>query len=145
MFDHSHADPAHPHRATANPWASQRHSYADRLYNGQYNMSGPAYSPCFKFFTPAEAVAKSRGLARLIADTGAAASPTSNGEYQFKRPVGAGELVEDPCALFQEAYPPLCASDSALLRTPLGAEEHFAQYLIRDESPLKGCFQHASA
>ena len=36
-------------------WDTQRHSYADRLYNGQYNMSGPAYSPCFKFFTPAEA------------------------------------------------------------------------------------------
>ena len=56
MFDHSHADPAHPHRATANPWASQRHSYADRLYNGQYNMSGPAYLPTD--LTPSQSLQK---------------------------------------------------------------------------------------
>ncbi|QBM10881.1 Major capsid protein [Caprine alphaherpesvirus 1] len=152
MFDHGQGDPAHPHRATVNPWASQRHSYGDRLYNGQYNMSGasPIYSPCFKFFTPSEVSAKDRCMGRLIAEVGAGVSrSTSDTELQFKQPPGAGELVEDPCALFQEAYPPLCASDAALLRDRGAAEaaaaegrleeSHFAQYLIRDASPVKGC------
>ncbi|AQM74704.1 major capsid protein [Bovine alphaherpesvirus 5] len=157
MFDHGQGDPAHPHRATVNPWASQRHSYGDRLYNGQYNMSGasPVYSPCFKFFTPAEVSAKDRCMGRLIAEVGAGVSrSTSDTELQFKQPPGTGELVEDPCALFQEAYPPLCASDAALLRDRLAAgagaragaaaegrleEGHFAQYLIRDASPVRGC------
>ncbi|ASW27088.1 major capsid protein [Beluga whale alphaherpesvirus 1] len=144
MFDHTQGDPAYPHRATNNPWASQRHSYADRLYNGQYNMSGtsPIYSPCFKFFTPSEVESKGRCVAQLVAEAGTAVSrSTTATEVQFKRPPGARELVEDPCGMFQEAYPPLCASDAALLRTrPTGdAETHFAQYLIRDASPLKGC------
>nr|APQ35048.1 major capsid protein [Equid alphaherpesvirus 1] len=148
MYDHTQGDPAYPSRATVNPWASQRNSYGDRLYNGKYNLNGasPVYSPCFKFFTPTEVEAKGRNMTQLIADVGASVAPsTSNTEIQFKRPHGSTDLVEDPCSLFQEAYPLLSSTDTALLRTPhigeIGADEgHFAQYLIRDESPLKGCF-----
>ncbi|QBN85138.1 major capsid protein-like protein [Phocid alphaherpesvirus 1] len=150
MFDHTQGDPSHPNRATINPWASQRNSYGDRLYNGAYNLSGasPIYSPCFKFFTPTEVETKCRCLSQLITETGSTLAPnTSNTEFQFKRPSGSSELVEDPCGLFQEAYPPLVSSDVALLRTSnvgeFGVEEsHLAQYLIRDGSPLKGCLSH---
>ncbi|ACT88339.1 major capsid protein [Felid alphaherpesvirus 1] len=152
MFDHSQGDPAYPNRATINPWASQRHSYGDRLYNGAYNLSGasPVYSPCFKFFTPTEVENKHRSLAQLLVETGSSLAPsTASTEIQFKRPPGASELVEDPCGLFQEAYPPLSSSDIALLRTSnnneRGTDEtHLAQYLIRDGSPLKGCIANAS-
>ncbi|AAG45756.1 UL19 major capsid protein [Meleagrid alphaherpesvirus 1] len=147
MYDHKQGDPAYPFRATNNPWASQRYSYADRLYNGTYNLSGasPLFSPSYKFFTPAEVCSKTRCLDKLITEAGSAPSAsTSDGEIQFKRPVGSTELTEDPCSLFQEAYPILCATDKALLLsytkgTTDGSESHLAQYLIRDSSPIGGC------
>ncbi|SCL76954.1 major capsid protein [Spheniscid alphaherpesvirus 1] len=147
MYDHSFPDAAFPSRATNNPWASQRNSYGDRLYNGAYNLSGasPIYSPCFKFFTTTEVAAKCRCLVRLITEAGSAiAMFPSDTEYQFKRPAGSTEMTEDPCGLFQEAYPPLCSTDQALMRTQrageIGADEtHYAQYLIRDASPVRGC------
>ncbi|AQS79197.1 major capsid protein VP5 [Ateline alphaherpesvirus 1] len=147
MYDHTQGDPARPFAATANPWASQRFSYGDLLYNGAYHLNGasPAHSPCFKFFTPGEITARHRCLERLITETGAAVSTaTAATDVQFKRPPGSRELVEDPCALFQEAYPTTCASDPALLRSAARAhdggarETHLMQYLILDASPLKG-------
>lgn len=147
MYDHQQGDPAYPFRATNNPWASQRLSYADKLYNGVYNLSGasPLFSPTYKFFTPAEVCCKTRCLDKLIGEAGSAlASFASDGEVQFKRPIGSTELTEDPCSLFQEAYPILCATDKALLRaystgTTDNPETHLAQYLIRDASPIGGC------
>nr|AEW89385.1 major capsid protein [Human alphaherpesvirus 3]AGC94529.1 mayor capsid protein [Human alphaherpesvirus 3]AKE13378.1 major capsid protein [Human alphaherpesvirus 3]AKG57933.1 ORF40 [Human alphaherpesvirus 3] len=147
MFDHTQSDVAYTDRATLNPWASQKHSYGDRLYNGTYNLTGasPIYSPCFKFFTPAEVNTNCNTLDRLLMEAKAVASQSSTDtEYQFKRPPGSTEMTQDPCGLFQEAYPPLCSSDAAMLRTAhageTGADEvHLAQYLIRDASPLRGC------
>ncbi|BAB16527.1 UL19 protein [Gallid alphaherpesvirus 3] len=147
MYDHRQGDPAYPFRATNNPWASQKFSYADKLYNGTYNLSGasPLFSPTYKFFTPAEVCCKSRCLDKLISEAGSAvAAFASDGEVQFKRPVGSTELIEDPCSLFQEAYPLLCATDKALLRTYFAGgadnpETHLAQYLIKDASPIGGC------
>ncbi|AID52721.1 major capsid protein [Falconid herpesvirus 1] len=147
MYDHSQGDPAYPFRATINPWASQRFSYADRLYNGLYNLSGasPLFSPTYKFFTASEVISRTRCLSKLIVEAGAATMAFgSDGEVQFRRPPGSTELTEDPCALFQEAFPLFCATDRALLRThnsaePANAETHMAQYLIRDTSPVAGC------
>nr|QBH80090.1 UL19 [Human alphaherpesvirus 2]QBH83649.1 UL19 [Human alphaherpesvirus 2] len=146
MYDHGQSDPARPFAATANPWASQRFSYGDLLYNGAYHLNGasPVLSPCFKFFTAADITAKHRCLERLIVETGSAVSTaTAASDVQFKRPPGCRELVEDPCGLFQEAYPITCASDPALLRSARDGEAHarethFTQYLIYDASPLKG-------
>nr|AHM96067.1 major capsid protein [Papiine alphaherpesvirus 2] len=148
MYDHSQGDPAQGCAATANPWASQRFSYGDLLYNGAYRLNGasPVLSPCFKFFTAADITARHRCLERLITETGSAVSTaTATSDVQFKRPPGCRELVEDPCGLFQEAYPPACASDPALLRKyrdgdaqAHGPETHFMQYLIHDASPLRG-------
>ncbi|BAP00698.1 major capsid protein; VP5 [Pteropodid alphaherpesvirus 1] len=146
MYDHTQSDPSRPFAATANPWASQRFSYGDLLYNGAYHLNGasPVLSPCYKFFTASDVTAKHRCLERLIVETGAAVSTaTATIDVQFKRPPGCRELVEDPCSLFQEAYPITCASDPALLRAARNneahvRESHFMQYLIRDASPLKG-------
>ncbi|ADO13809.1 major capsid protein [Saimiriine alphaherpesvirus 1] len=147
MYDHTQGDPSRPFAATANPWASQRFSYADLLYNGAYHLNGasPVHSPCFKFFTAGDIAARHRCLERLIAETGAAVSTaTAATDVQFKRPPGCRELVEDPCGLFQEAYPPTCSSDPALLRAAVHnreggvRESHMMQYLILDASPLRG-------
>lgn len=146
MYDHGQSDPSRAFAATANPWASQRFSYGDLLYNGAYHLNGasPVLSPCFKFFTSADIAAKHRCLERLIVETGSAVSTaTAASDVQFKRPPGCRELVEDPCGLFQEAYPLTCASDPALLRSARNGEAHarethFAQYLVYDASPLKG-------
>ncbi|AAG27215.1 major capsid protein [Cercopithecine alphaherpesvirus 9] len=147
MFDHSQADVSYTDRATINPWASQRYSYGDKLYNGSYNLSGasPLYSPCFKFFTPMEIKNQCNILDRLILESRAVCSQSpADTEYQFKRPPGSNELTQDPCTLFQEGYPPLCASDLALLTAarninPTTSETHLAQYLIYDASPIRGC------
>nr|ABO26205.1 UL19-like [Anatid alphaherpesvirus 1] len=147
MYDHSQGDPSYPFRATNNPWASQEQSYGDRLFNGKYNLSGASqiYSPCYKFFTPAEVEGKRKCLLKMVLEAGSAlAMFPGDTETQFKRPRGSTELTEDPCGLFQEAYPILCSTDQALLRTVGtsdigGAETHLAQYLIRDASPIKGC------
>uniref|UniRef100_A0AAU0K766 Major capsid protein n=1 Tax=Anatid alphaherpesvirus 2 TaxID=3080522 RepID=A0AAU0K766_9ALPH len=147
MYDHEQGDPAYPFRATNNPWASQRGSYGDRLYNGAFNLSGasPLFSPSYKFFTASEVCAKTRCLVKLVSEAGSAAAAfSSDGEVQFKRPAGSTEYTEDPCGLFQEAYPALCATDKALLRAHANGdsdkpETHMAQYLIRDMSPVSGC------
>ncbi|QPO25152.1 major capsid protein [Bovine alphaherpesvirus 2] len=146
MYDHSQGDPSRPFAATANPWASQRFSYADLLYNGAYHLNGasPVFSPCYKFFTAGDITQRHRCLERLIVEAGAAASgATAATDVQFKRPAGSRELVEDPCGLFQEAYPTTCASDPALLRMARDGdcgprESHLLQYLIYDASPLRG-------
>ncbi|AMB16992.1 major capsid protein [Macropodid alphaherpesvirus 1] len=146
IYDHTQSDPSYPSLATANPWASQRLSYGDLLYNGAYNLNGasPVLSPAYKFFTKNEIVSKCRNLNKLITEAGSAVSTaTSNSPIQFKRPEGSKELVEDPCSLFQEAYPITCATDPALLRETrpnetYGRESHFMQYLVHDASPLRG-------
>lgn len=147
MYDHEQGDPAYPFRATNNPWASQRFSYGDMLYNGSFNLNGssPLYSPCHKFFTGSEVCAKTRCLAKLICEIGASSAAFSaDAEVQFKRPAGSTDLTQDPSAVFQEAYPILCSTDKALLRTNASGdadnpETHMAQYLIHDSSPIAGC------
>ncbi|AEB97339.1 major capsid protein [Gallid alphaherpesvirus 1] len=148
MYDHSTPDAAHPSRATNNAWASQKYSVGDKMYNARrgFITASDFYSPLSKFMTPSRAEDKSRCLARLMRDSSAAiSSVTGDTEYQFVAPPGANELVTDPCAMFQEAFPPLCSSDKVLFATYEGPnrasgsgarENHFAQYLIHDKSPI---------
>ncbi len=118
------------------------------MYNARrgFITASDFYSPLSKFMTPSRAEDKSRCLARLMRDSSAAiSSVTGDTEYQFVAPPGANELVTDPCAMFQEAFPPLCSSDKVLFATYEGPnrasgsgarENHFAQYLIHDKSPI---------
>ncbi|AAQ73726.1 ICP5 [Psittacid alphaherpesvirus 1] len=150
MYDHTTPDAAFPSRATNNPWASQRFSLGDRMYNARrgFIVTSDFFSPLGKFMTPSRVEDKNRCLARLLRESATAVSSvTGNTEFQFVAPVGSNELITDPCAIFQEAYPILCASDKALFasyenpRKAVGTgarENHFAQYLIHDASPLSG-------
>lgn len=154
MYDHSVPDAAFPSRATNNPWGSQRFSLGDRMYNARrgFIVTSDFFSPFSKFMTPSRVEDRNKCLARLIRESSAAlSSVTGNTEFQFVAPLGSHELITDPCAIFQEAYPILSASDKALFasyenpRRAVGTgvrENHFAQYLIHDASPLAGALKH---
>ncbi|UOO01054.1 major capsid protein [Psittacid alphaherpesvirus 5] len=150
MYDHSVADSANPSRATVNPWASQKFSLGDRLYNAErgFIVSTEYYSPCAKFFSPNRIVERGKCLLKIIRDAASTLETTTGDtEYQFIAPPGSDELITDPCALLQEVYPILCASDPALFasfdvknatRRSMTRENHYAQYLIYDNSPIAG-------
>ncbi|AHA93344.1 Major capsid protein [Chelonid alphaherpesvirus 5] len=150
LYDHSFPDPAHRHRATANPWASQRFSLGDVLYNTSYTHTATHstfYSPCAKFFTAPDVAARNKGLLKMLADYGkSVVRATTRTDYQFKSPVHSRELTRDPCAFFQEAYPAMCSSDASLFRkyktsetmSEAHDEQYYAQYLVEDHSPLQG-------
>ncbi|AIU39276.1 major capsid protein [Testudinid alphaherpesvirus 3] len=150
LFDHSFPDPAFPFRATNNPWASQKFSLGDVVYNTGYNQSvthNTFISPCAKFFTAQEIVSKNKSFLKMLSDFDKTMSTSSSKtDYQFKSPVSSRELVRDPCAFFQEAYPPLCSTDASLFRkyhtnaayVNAHEENYFSQYLIEDASPLQG-------
>ncbi|QEG54039.1 Major capsid protein [Cacatuid alphaherpesvirus 2] len=156
MYDHSVPDPAFPSRASNNPWASQKHSIGDRMYNARrgFIVTSDFFSPLSKFMTPSRVEDRNKCLARLLRESASAmSSVTGNTEFQFTAPTGTHELITDPCGLLQEAYPILSASDKALFasyenpRKAVGAgmrENYFAQYLIHDASPLAGALKHGS-
>nr|WPS63835.1 MAG: putative major capsid protein [Ardenna herpesvirus] len=155
MYDHTTPDAAFPSRATNNPWASQRFSLGDRIYNARrgFIVTSDFFSPLSKFMTPSRVEDKNKCLARLLRESATAlSSVTGNTEFQFVAPVGSHELITDPCAVFQEAYPILCASDKALFASyenPRKAvatgvkENYYAQYLIHDASPLAGAMKYS--
>lgn len=151
LYDHSLSDPAHEYRSTVNPWASQKGSLGDVLYNvGQRQMCTPGmYSPCRQFFHTENILKNNRGFYTLITEysnrlRGAPASSCT--DYQYVVINGTDVFLEQPCQFFQEAYPTLSASHRAMLDEYMShrashSPVHISQYLIEEVAPVKRLFK----
>lgn len=150
FYDHTIPDPAFPFRATNNPWASQKYSVNDVIYNPEYNLQlthNAFYSPCSKFFNSQEIISKNKSLLKMISEYSRTMSRTTDKtDYQFSTPACSEELIRDPCSFFQETFPALCCTDTSLFQkyqTNIQCvnsydENYYSSYLIEDDSPLQG-------
>lgn len=141
LYDHTQPDPAYPTRATNNPWASQRFSLGDILYNTAFNIANTntLFSPSAKFFTTSTVLSNNKSFSQALAAYSTfASSINADTSYQLNGVDLSRELTKDPCAYFQECYPILSASDPSLFDRPTNAVEVQldAQYFNLGDTPL---------
>ncbi|ATA58254.1 Major capsid protein [Eptesicus fuscus gammaherpesvirus] len=151
LYDHSIPDPAYEFRSTANPWASQRGSLGDVLYNSSYRqLATPGiYSPCRQFFNRDEILKNNKGLFTLITEYSARLSghpATSTTDLQYVVVNGTDVFLEQPCQFLQEAFPTLSASHRSLMDEFMSSKTthapvHMNQYLIEETAPVRRLFK----
>ncbi|AFX83400.1 a86 [Rat cytomegalovirus ALL-03] len=149
LYDHKLPD-AQTFYSTNNPWASQRGSLGDVLYNARnreklgHNPS--VYSPCSQFFTTDEIIASNKTLFKTVDEYLCRAQDCIHGDtdLQYIRVEGTDALVEKPCRFLQEAITQHCSTTQALLESQLKGnntlgldETHFGNYSIRETIPLQ--------
>ncbi|AGY30708.1 ORF25 [Retroperitoneal fibromatosis-associated herpesvirus] len=147
LYDHSLPDPAYEYRATNNPWASQRGSLGDVLYNTTFRQAAlpGMHSPCRQFFNKEDILRHNRGLFTLVNEYSArlaGAPATSTTDLQYVVINGTDVFLDQPCHLLQEAFPTLAASHRAMLdeymsNTRTHAPVHMGNYLIEEVAPVK--------
>ncbi|AAK57130.1 T86 [Tupaiid betaherpesvirus 1] len=120
LYDHAEPN-GHTFASTVNPWASQKGSLGDVLYNlahrDRLGYNSRLYSPCTQFFSTEEILRANRTLFRTIDEYLTRSRDCIRGdtEIQYVCVDGTEGLVEKPCQLFQEAYPIYMSSTPGLL------------------------------
>ncbi|AAM22125.1 major capsid protein [Suid gammaherpesvirus 3] len=147
LYDHSLPDPAHEYRSTVNPWASQRGSLGDILYNSTYRqVAAPGiYSPCKPFFNKEELLKNNKSFYTMVNEYSQRVggyTTSSNTELQYVVINGTDLFLEQPCMFLQEAFPTLSASHRAMLDEYMSAKTthapvHLGQYFIEETAPVK--------
>nr|UQT63743.1 ORF25 [Human gammaherpesvirus 8] len=147
LYDHSIPDPAYECRSTNNPWASQRGSLGDVLYNITFRQTAlpGMYSPCRQFFHKEDIMRYNRGLYTLVNEYSArlaGAPATSTTDLQYVVVNGTDVFLDQPCHMLQEAYPTLAASHRVMLDEYMSNKQthapvHMGQYLIEEVAPMK--------
>lgn len=149
LYDHTEAD-AQTFAATNNPWASQRGSLGDVLYNTAHRerlgYNSQFYSPCAQFFNTEDIVGANKTLFRTINEYLIRAVDCIRGDtdIQYVCVDGTNQLIEKPCCLLQEALPIQMSTTQALLESQAKGlsssinETHFGNYLIGETVPLQG-------
>lgn len=152
IYDHSIPDSVYEFRSTNNPWASQRSSLGDVLYNSSFRQTATPgmYSPSRAFFNKEEILKHNRGLYTMINEytqriSGGHTAATSNSELQFVVINGTDVFVQYPCGFLQEAFPTLSASSRALIDEFMSsklthAPVHFGHFLIEEVAPMRRVF-----
>lgn len=148
LYDHSEQDPQN-FRVTNNPWASQRGSLGDVLYNqdrrGRLGYNSSFYSPCQQFFSTNDIIGANKTLFKTIDEYVSRARDCirGDGDTQYMCVEGTDAIVEDPCRILQEALPIQLTTTQALLeaaeKTPPGVvhETHFGNYIIAETIPIQ--------
>lgn len=149
LYDHTEPD-AQTFQATNNPWASQRGSIGDVLYNVQnrnrLGYNSRFYSPCAQFFNTNDIVNANKTLFKTINEYLLRAKDCIRGDtdVQYICVEGTDGLVERPCRLLQEALPIQLSTTQALLESQAKglasdlSETHFGNYMIGETIPLQG-------
>lgn len=152
IYDHATPDPAYEFRSTNNPWASQRSSLGDVLYNSSFRQTATPglYSPCRAFFNKEEMLKNNRGLFTMVTEyaqriSGGHTTATSNSELQFVVINGTDVFVQFPCGFLQEAFPAFSASSKALIDEFMSSKTthapvHYGHFLIEEVAPLRRVF-----
>lgn len=148
LYDHGTPDPQ-TFRATNNPWASQRGSLGDVMYNGRHRdrlgHNPSHYSPCAQFFTTEEIVAGNKTLFKTIDEYMLRNRDCIFGDadVQYVCVEGTNDLVERPCRFLQEAFPIQASTTQALLESQAKSppsnlnETHFGNYIIAETIPFQ--------
>ncbi|AAF99174.1 pR86 [rat cytomegalovirus strain Maastricht] len=148
LYDHRTPDPQ-TFAATNNPWASQRGSLGDVMYNARskerlgHNPS--FYSPCSQFFTADEIIGSNKTLFKTVDEYLQRATDCIHGDndLQYIRVDGTDALVERPCRFLQEALTLQCSTTQALLESQLKGratsldETHYGNYSVAETIPLQ--------
>lgn len=152
IYDHSISDPMYEFRNTNNPWASQKSSLGDVLYNSSFRQTATPgfYSPSRAFFNKEEMLKNNRGLFTMINEysqriSGGHTAATSNSELQFVVISGTDVFVHYPCGFLQEAFPTLSASSRALIDEFMSSKTthapvHYGHFLIEEVAPMRRVF-----
>ncbi|AEV80441.1 major capsid protein [Cercopithecine betaherpesvirus 5] len=149
LYDHTEAD-AQTFASTRNPWASNRGSLGDMLYNirnrERLGYNSQFYSPCAQFFNTEDIINSNKTLFKTIDEYLLRAKDCIRGETdtQYICVEGTEQLIENPCRMLQEALPILSTTTQALmeskLKNPSGSlatsETHFGNYVIGETIPL---------
>lgn len=148
LYDHTEPD-AQTFYATNNPWASQRGSLGDLIYNSRnrdrLGYNSRFYSPCAQFFNNDEIVAANKTLFRTIDEYVSRSKDCIRGDtdVQYICVEGTDKLVEKPCTFLQESFPIQLSTTQALLETqakglaPGSVETHFGNYIIAEAIPFQ--------
>ncbi|UNP64497.1 major capsid protein [Saguinine gammaherpesvirus 1] len=147
IYDHSIPDPAYEYRSTVNPWASQRGSLGDIMYNPTTRqlVTPGMYSPCKQFFQKETMLKNNRSFYTLVSEYASRLHNTpvsGNTDLQYVVIAGTDAFLEQPCQLIQEAFPTICASHRGLLDEYMShksthAPVHMNHYLIEEVAPMK--------
>ncbi|UNP64589.1 major capsid protein [Marmot herpesvirus 1] len=147
LYDHSIPDPAYEYRSTINPWASQRGSLGDILYNptARQLVTPGMYSPCKQFFQKETILKNNRGFYTLVSEYASRLHTTpvsGNTDLQYIVITGTDAFLEQPCQFLQEAFPTLCSSHRGLLDEYMSNKKtfspvHMNNYLIEEVAPMK--------
>lgn len=147
LYDHSNTD-SKELISTFNPWASQRGSLGDVLYNRKHRErlghNPSIYSPCSQFFTTSDILTYNKFLFSAINEYCSKSKTCIDGdsETQYVCVEGTKNMVRKPCTFFQEAIPLHSASSQALLETRLKnknvttSETHFGNLAIGETIPF---------
>ncbi|APZ76288.1 major capsid protein [Murid herpesvirus 3] len=148
LYDHSQTD-SHGLYATVNPWASQKGSLSDIMFNREYNnqlgYNPKIYSPNTQFFTTNEILEKNKLLFKIITEYCSRSKTCidNDSEVQYKCVEGTENLTQKPCQFLQEAYPIHSSSSQGLLesRTKNGnsqtSETHFGNFALGEIIPFE--------
>lgn len=149
LYDHTEPD-SQTFYATNNPWASQRGSIGDVLYNVQnrnrLGYNSKFYSPCAQFFNTVDIISVNKTLLKTINEYLLRAKDCIRGDTdtQYICIDGTDGLVERPCRFLQEAFPIQLSTTQALLESQAKGlssqinETHFGNYMIGETIPLQG-------
>lgn len=149
LYDHRVPDPQ-TFASTNNPWASQRGSLGDTLYNTRsrerlgHNPS--FYSPCAQFFTTDDIIASNKTLFKTVDEYLSRSQDCIHGDndLQYICVEGTDAIIEKPCRFLQEALTQHCSTTQALLESQLKGnstmglnETHYGNYSIAETIPLQ--------
>ncbi|QQL09893.1 Ba118 [Baboon cytomegalovirus] len=149
LYDHTEPD-AQTFASSHNPWASNRGSLGDVLYNirnrERLGYNSQFYSPCAQFFNTDDIINANKTLFKTIDEYLLRAKDCIRGETdtQYICVEGTDQLIENPCRMLQEALPILSTTTQALMETRLknssasfaASETHFGNYVIGERIPL---------
>ncbi|AFK83923.1 B86 [miniopterid betaherpesvirus 1] len=149
LYNHTEPD-AQTFLATNNPWASQKGSLGDILYNIQnrdrLGYNSQFYSPCAQFFNTDDIINANKTLFRTIDEYMIRSTDCIRGEtdVQYICVEGTDDLVERPCKFLQEALPIQMSTTQALLESQAKGlasninETHYGNYMIGETIPFQG-------
>ncbi|ANC96515.1 major capsid protein [macacine betaherpesvirus 9] len=152
LYDHSLSD-SDSFLTTINPWASQKGSLSDVLYNtnhrNQLGYNPKSYSPNAIFFTDSEILKTNKFMFKLITDYSQKTKTCldSDSDIQYCCSEGTDELIHRPCHFLQSAFPIHCSSNQALLEsrskngTTFLSETHFSNFAIGEAFPLQNIIE----